>query len=60
MTSQSPFGLLTDWDLDFLVRDVAIAAMSQSPFGLLTDWDVDGEFVVGRLLRPGLNRLSAC
>ena len=36
--SQSPFGLLTDWDKK---NDVIIdygSDKSRSPFGLLTDW----------------------
>ena len=38
--SQSPFGLLTDWDMETTFeKNATSAAASQSPFGLLTDWD---------------------
>ena len=38
--SQTPFGLLTDWDEVAWYLDRAERAESQTPFGLLTDWDV--------------------
>ena len=56
--SQSPFGLLTDWDFT-MAGPFAMVYSSQSPFGLLTDWDKnDGAHQTA----PGgsLNRLSAC
>ena len=42
--SQTPFGLLTDWDVDNWgnVFDHHQRG-SQTPFGLLTDWDEDHE-----------------
>ena len=37
--SQTPFGLLTDWDYQNQPEFAESDFSSQTPFGLLTDWD---------------------
>ena len=46
LKSQSPFGLLTDWNKIEVPASVEVAVFeSQSPFGLLTDWNFTGSML---------------
>ena len=63
VSSQSPFGLLTDWNYfspkNQQEREKLLK--SQSPFGLLTDWNREEDLApLASIPTQGHNRLSAC